>query len=506
MNIRDIIKESIDKLLNEYRSEQRLPFDDDKFKNKNYLEQYTDWLEDFGKYGKLSHSNLDFWDELRKGVNYIYNHGLTDSISSYFEGKNEDELYEALVDYIFRSYVQFDENGNVYVERAINVPNEPDDYDRSYIDGEDPMDFYSFLADNYQNNVGGCWSYKNGAARAYCGKDTKNIIVLKGYIRTDDIDFIKTALLNAKYIDEFEIRVKPNAKVEVFEALYNYRYRLPLKGNLIVNATYFGNKGTYYGEYAPVDDGFGHNSTMDRKGNIRDIYEALQEQLSKGIPFDDIFSDIVPLDDDKFFGCFCQKYFRVDYNRNIERGDSAFFDMVYGFSDRHVALVYKASKGYSFINRKGELVNNGNFWFKDAEMSFEGCTLVMNNEDKWSFVNKDGKLCDMWFKDIGNFSCGFAKVQRDDGKWSYVNNQGRLIGDGKLWFGEVEDFDDEGYTLVAMGTWTDSPIYQMDVKGNFYDYGTGNLTSNPFNESRNHLHNLITEILHQTITNYLTKN
>lgn len=68
MNIRDIIKESIDKLLNEYRSEQRLPFDDDKFKNKNYLEQYTDWLEDFGKYGKLSHSNLDFWDELRKGV------------------------------------------------------------------------------------------------------------------------------------------------------------------------------------------------------------------------------------------------------------------------------------------------------------------------------------------------------------------------------------------------------------------------------------------------------
>ena len=38
MNIRDIIKESIDKLLNEYRSEQRLPFDDDKFKNKNKLE------------------------------------------------------------------------------------------------------------------------------------------------------------------------------------------------------------------------------------------------------------------------------------------------------------------------------------------------------------------------------------------------------------------------------------------------------------------------------------
>ena len=58
--VKNIIRESIYRLLNEYSSEQRLPFDDDKFKNKNYLEQYADWLEDFGKYGKLPPSKMNF--------------------------------------------------------------------------------------------------------------------------------------------------------------------------------------------------------------------------------------------------------------------------------------------------------------------------------------------------------------------------------------------------------------------------------------------------------------
>lgn len=56
------IKKIVKNLLQEYSVDQRLPFDDDYFKNKNYLEQYTDWLEDFGQYGELPPSKLDFWD------------------------------------------------------------------------------------------------------------------------------------------------------------------------------------------------------------------------------------------------------------------------------------------------------------------------------------------------------------------------------------------------------------------------------------------------------------
>lgn len=74
--LKKVIRESIYNLLNEYSSEQRLPFDDDKFKNKNYLEQYADWLEDFGKYGKLPPSKANFWDEIKKGLDYIYDNDM----------------------------------------------------------------------------------------------------------------------------------------------------------------------------------------------------------------------------------------------------------------------------------------------------------------------------------------------------------------------------------------------------------------------------------------------
>ena len=45
-DIKNIVKKTVSKLLlKEYGAEQRLPFDDDQFKNKNYFEQYFDWLE-----------------------------------------------------------------------------------------------------------------------------------------------------------------------------------------------------------------------------------------------------------------------------------------------------------------------------------------------------------------------------------------------------------------------------------------------------------------------------
>lgn len=68
----NIFENVVNNVLKEYSSDQRLPFDDDQFKNKNYLEQYTDWLEDFGKYGTLPPSKLDFWSEIERATKYIY--------------------------------------------------------------------------------------------------------------------------------------------------------------------------------------------------------------------------------------------------------------------------------------------------------------------------------------------------------------------------------------------------------------------------------------------------
>ena len=63
--LKKIVENSICNILNEYHAEQRLPFDDKFYGKKNQLEQYKDWLEDFGKYGELPPSSLNFYDELK---------------------------------------------------------------------------------------------------------------------------------------------------------------------------------------------------------------------------------------------------------------------------------------------------------------------------------------------------------------------------------------------------------------------------------------------------------
>ena len=66
--INEIIDSSINKILQEYHVDQRLPFDDDFYGKKNQLEQYVDWLEDFGKYGELPPSSLNFKEELIRTI------------------------------------------------------------------------------------------------------------------------------------------------------------------------------------------------------------------------------------------------------------------------------------------------------------------------------------------------------------------------------------------------------------------------------------------------------
>ena len=63
-----IIRKTIKGYINEYYADQRLPFDDDFYGKKNQMEQYVDWLEDFGKYGNLPPSTLNFKEEVNKAL------------------------------------------------------------------------------------------------------------------------------------------------------------------------------------------------------------------------------------------------------------------------------------------------------------------------------------------------------------------------------------------------------------------------------------------------------
>jgi hypothetical protein len=124
------------------------------------------------------------------------------------------------------------------------------------------------MMEDYGFNVGGCWSYKVGAAQGYCKNSLGKAIILRGYIRTDDIDFVKTALLNFKYPTEHEIRVKPFAKVELFNFSFGKGFdegfdTINFEKPLIVSSTYSGNKQKNFKGIMAVDDGFGGVSFVD---------------------------------------------------------------------------------------------------------------------------------------------------------------------------------------------------------------------------------------------------
>lgn len=368
----NIFENIVNNVLQEYSSDQRLPFDDDYFKNKNYLEQYTDWLEDFGKYGTLPSSKLDFWDEIKKAIKYIISNKLRNHAVLGLPN-NYEMIYNDLHDKIIGNKLIFNENGNVYVERQIQINNSITTYDNNDSNGIDQKKLYNDLVQNYNNNVGGCWSYKKDGSYSYCSNSTGDNIVMKGYIRTDDIDFVKTVLLNFRYPNEHEIRVKPNSKIEIIEVILGCKYKMPLKGSLIVNATYFGNNSSYKGEYATVDDGFGNLQFIDRSGNIKDYGDVVKDKISKGFSYDEIFDEIQNLNNGFKKVKFSKKYTLIDKNNELIGNGNLWFDYVSNFNQNGYALVELNNLDY-FIDEKGN--------FYDYETKQPITSPIDNNTDE----------------------------------------------------------------------------------------------------------------------------
>lgn len=276
-----LINESqLDKLF-EYHAQQRLPFDDDFYGKKNASENYLDWIKQFGKIGTLGKSSITFEQGFNSGLQEGYNDfcevvrsSMEKGYLGYFEGEGSMDFKSIFYRYLgrfgfynvnsegkFTTKCKFNRDGNMYIERVVCLENNLEDT----VDNE----LYDELVDKYQDNVGGCWSWKAGKGSGdYVDADLGGAnILLRGWIRLDDIDWAETVYLNSYDMnDECEIRVKPNAKVELFDIKTdNYRFNLGGK-HIIVSATYFGDFGTYEGEYAKVNGG--DKLFRDRKGSL----------------------------------------------------------------------------------------------------------------------------------------------------------------------------------------------------------------------------------------------
>lgn len=488
-------------ILKEYSADQRLPFDNDKFKNKNYFEQYMDWLEDFGKYGTLPPSKLKFWTEVRTAIEHILKNKLHGRFDFGLEDKDPEEIMNEFARIVGRNLILTDDN-KIYVERNVVIGGTASDYDMSE-KGKDPKYLFNTLVSNYQNNVGGCWSYKHGGAESYCSTNSGDSIIMKGYIRTDDIDFVKTVLLNFHYKSEHEIRVKPNAKIELFEVSFNCKYKLPLKSHLIVNATYFGNNAGYSGDYATIDDGFGNLSFIDRKGNkvsYENMVKAMNDKLIKGVPPEDLFQETYTLENGLIKVVFFDRYSFIGHDKRLTSDGKVWFDYVDNFYNSFSRV--RSGNKWSYVNSDGKLIGDGNLWFDNVDYfsdSFAIVTLdgkyslinangelfehgnvwfdninktslsifLVNLNNKFSFIGKDFKLIEngLWFDEITSINNIYARVKLDN-KYSFVDRRGKLMWDGKRWFDYAFGFI-EGYAAVEVNDkWT-----FIDAEGEFIKDG-----------------------------------
>lgn len=359
-----ILNENQLKRLFEYHAQQRLPFDDDFYGKKNQAEQYLDWLEEFGKYGKIGNSSLNFQECVEQGIKDAVEH------------KRLNEYYDGIDDILLEKFkhIHYDERGNIYVERAVNISDNVESV---------ANDLFATLSDKYHNNVGGCWAFKPGEGYAYCTKEKGALVLLKGYIRLEDIDWLKTCDLNF-HQDEYEIRVKPNAKVELFEVLVNGKYKLPLQDTLIVTSTYFGNRSSYDGEFATVDDGMGGRRLINRQGEYVETDQKIKHFLGNNCC-------AVEVDDYDIFG----------------------MNKIGIYNLKTKSLI--TDKLFSYV---GESFNEG--YLKVRE--------YIDDDFVWNFIDQHGEyLSDDYFNNCFNFKNGKAIVQLMDGTHNIINLNGEYL-------------------------------------------------------------------------------
>lgn len=464
-----ILSESQYKRLFEYHAQQRLPFKDEEgnlseeFAIKKNTEEFMDWIEEFGKVGTLPNSKITFEEGVKSGLAKA----IEWSINKYDISRDDvkDRLYKKLAEHGFYDKSKkttkcvFNKNGNMYVERAITLKGKADS-----ING----DKFETYVDRYQDNVGGCWCWKKDIATSYCSHIIDGFeVILKGYIRLEDIDWVETDYINSYDANgECEIRVKPNAKIELFEiyAVLN-KYKFPLDGrHIIVSATYFGNNGEYGKDgYANV-----YNNTSDslmfrnRSGDIMNIDEMLYDKI--------------------------EQLKQYDFSISSERKKALSLFRTYGAASKNQAILSEKNKYfiYDFVKREvvGNIISNYCKWLNSEEKYY----ISIDNKGM-NLMSPNGELeFERWYTDYSNASNGVVFVKDASGKWGVLNKQDEY--GIKFLFDYVQDdlyepnsYDDEfaevyknglGYNLVnakgeiASKVWFPTTDYYITYENGIY--------------------------------------
>ena len=471
-------------ILKEYHEEPRLPFEE--FGNGHaYMDEFIDWIQYSSKKGELPKPSITWEEGIKKGCEE-YSKISTKYIPS--------AVLEVSVEkHGMFKYPQFDENGNLYVERMLGMP-------IGSVNQASP-ELYERLIQDYEDNVGGCWSWILGEAEAYCGTMSGDKIAIKlcGYMCLDDIywaELIRKAT-DGYFKNEYEVRTYPRGRVMLTKIEFTDnegKYiadAASFDGPRILKQTYFGNNEYFRGDYAKLGyQKIGYDKDyIDRQGN-----EYTKDELkSKGhYLFDKIYDyvngfAIVKLDDtynfidkngnllykgDEWFDKvknFENGFAKVSnynlYNMLNQKGEliwkgDEWLDDIYSFSDGFALVL--TEKGVNYIDENGELLWKGDTWFEDGINFFDGLAQVANEDYRYNYLNDKGQLIsDIWFDSASRrFHNGFAVILIDDKGYNYIDENGELLFHGDEWFDNADDFFHETATVKFHGE-----KYQIDTKG-----------------------------------------
>ena len=120
----------------------------------------------------------------------------------------------------FQQFLKFNDNGQIYCARAVQV--------------SDEMRAEDFLED-YGRNIGIYWSFADSGARTYYSNVYGPVVVFKGWVNPCDVNWGET--IQTQSADEEEIRLNDGATVQVDQIVTDYGEKnLLTTGSILLHA------------------------------------------------------------------------------------------------------------------------------------------------------------------------------------------------------------------------------------------------------------------------------
>ena len=207
------------------------------------LHEFIQYIVSHGKQGELRSSFDDPYNDFMWYIDVsksAYFNDIVDQHAEWYCYDNDIDEEEEWTEEIYNDfaiwcnnkatdsicdYIETNQNNCIYIERAITIPK-----------FADKNKLYDWFKKDYNGHLGVYWSYRRNFAEPYWGNNNQDTVILKGYVRPEDVDWLDTLSTYLYNVEEYELRLKPNAPIQVVEIVTEEGNHKIFRGNLILQA------------------------------------------------------------------------------------------------------------------------------------------------------------------------------------------------------------------------------------------------------------------------------